>query len=278
MTWEEIKAAFEEAYAKDKTIQNILADKVITYKEANRYAIRVGDLLGKIIGNTDVFPEGIGFNDALRILDPALRNNYALAKDIAMKAQQTVNESAGLGLKIAEPKLKEDMLEGLAKEVSDRGIETRAELFKDQVTHFTQSAVDDTVSVNAYEQERLGVDAKIVRHAEFKACDWCLDLEGSYSPSEAEARGVYRRHDNCRCTVEYVVNKTRKMVHSGTEGARKYVKQGGERNYSLTDAAAAEKRQKRAEELRATEKERKAAARQKRIDTWARKRQEKLQG
>lgn len=271
MTWEEIKAAFEEAYAKDKTIQNILADKVITYKEANRYAIRVGDLLGKVIGNTDVFPEGIGFNDALRILDPALRNNYNLAKEMAMKAQQTVNESAGLGLKVAEPKLKEDMLQGLAKEVSDRGIETRAELFKDQIIHFTQTGVDDTVSVNAYEQERLGVDAKVVRRAEFKACEWCQDLEGSYKPSEAEALGVYRRHDNCRCTVEYVVGNVKQIVHSGTEGKRKYVRQEGERNYSLTAEAAAEKRMKRQAELRATEKERAAAARQKRIDTWAKK-------
>ena len=163
MTWEEIKASFDAAYAKDHVIQSILADNKITYAEANRYAIRVGDILGKIIGNTDVFPEGIGFNDALRILDPALRNNYNLAKQMAMKAQKATNDAAGLGLKVAEPRLKEDMLEGLAKEVSDRGIETRAELFKDQITHFTQTGVDDTVSVNAYEHERLGVDAKVGR-------------------------------------------------------------------------------------------------------------------
>ena len=271
MTWEEIKASFDAAYAKDHVIQSILADNRITYAEANRYAIRVGDILGKIIGNTDVFPEGIGFNDALRILDPALRNNYNIAKQMAMKAQKATNDAAGLGLKVAEPRLKEDMLEGLAKEVSDRGIETRAELFKDQITHFTQTGVDDTVSVNAYEHERLGVDAKVVRRAEYKACEWCRDLEGSYKPSEAEALGVYRRHDNCRCTVEYVVNKQRTTVHSGTEGRRKYVKQEGEKNYSLTSEAAMERRRQRQEELRATEKERAAAARQKRIDTWARK-------
>jgi hypothetical protein len=111
----------------------------------------------------------------------------------------------------------------------------------------------------------------VVRRAEYKACEWCRDLEGSYKPSEAEALGVYRRHDNCRCTVEYVVNKQRTTVHSGTEGRRKYVKQEGEKNYSLTSEAATERRRQRQEELRATEKERAAAARQKRIDTWARK-------
>ena len=274
MTWEEIKAAFDAECAKDRVIQSILADGKISYAEANRYAIRIGDILGKIIGNTDVFYEGIGYNDALRILDPALHYNYNLAKQVAMKAQQTANDAAGLGLKVAEPKLKEDMLDGLAKEVADRGIETRAELFRDQLTHFTQTGVDDTVSVNAYEHERLGVDARVVRHAEYKACEWCKDLEGSYKPSEAERLGVYRRHDNCRCTVEYVVDKSRKVVHSGTEGRRKYVKQEGERNYSLTDDAAIERRRKRQEELRATEKERAAAARQKRIDTWSRKNQQ----
>ena len=271
MTWEEIKAEFDAACANDRVVQSILADKKVTYSEANRYAIRIGDILGKIIGNTDTFPDGMSFSDALRILDPALRNNYSLAKQMAMKAQQTVNDTAGLGLKVAEPRLKEDMLQGLAKEVSDRGLETRAELFRDQITHFTQTGVDDTVSVNAYEHERLGVDAKVVRRAEFHACEWCRDLEGSYRPAEAESLGVYRRHDNCRCTVEYVVNKQRTTVHSGTEGRRKYVRQEGERNYSLTSEAAKERRIKRQAELRATEADRQAAARQKRIDTWAKK-------
>ena len=39
MTWEEIKASFDAAYAKDHVIQSILADNKITYAEANRYAI-----------------------------------------------------------------------------------------------------------------------------------------------------------------------------------------------------------------------------------------------
>lgn len=216
---------FNEVYKDNQTIKKLLAKSRITYKDANAYAIEIGNILGDIIATEDNFPDGIGYDGALAVLSAPLNNNYKLARDMAKKAQQTVNREAGLQLNAVTPKAKADLVPGIAKEISTRGTITGFEKkLADQVAHFTLAAVDDTVSVNAYSQTMLGLSPKIVRESEPNCCEWCSDMEGTYTPDEAEALGVYRRHDNCRCTVEYQLGDVSTMVHSGKEGARRYVR------------------------------------------------------
>jgi hypothetical protein len=51
-------------------------------------------------------------------------------------------------------------------------------------------------------QGRSWLTPKVIRRAERKCCKWCSDLDGIYDyPNIPD--DVYRRHDRCRCTVEY---------------------------------------------------------------------------
>lgn len=81
-------------------------------------------------------------------------------------------------------------------------------------------------------------------------------------------KDIYRRHDNCKCSVEYDPGKGRKRqaVHSGTEGKRRYVKDKYG-DYELTKEA----RVAHSKEMAATAEERAKAAREKRIETWRQK-------
>lgn len=81
-------------------------------------------------------------------------------------------------------------------------------------------------------------------------------------------KDIYRRHDNCKCSVEYAPGKggKRQTVHSGSEGKRRYVK-GKYGDYGLTKEA----RVAHAKEMAATEAERAKDAREKRIETWQKK-------
>lgn len=215
MTWQQIKKIFDREMLADKSIQALLAKKRITYSDANKYAIKVGDKLGKIIAKTDVIPNGITYDEALALLNPALKYNYDLVKIVAKKAQNAVYKEAGLNIKAVTTNPKPDLIPGLAKEIADRGgIEGFEAKFADQITRFTMEGVDDTISVNAYEAERLGLAPKVVRKAEPNACSWCVDLDGEYSPEEAEAIGAYSRHDDCRCTIEYVVDNISTTVRN----------------------------------------------------------------
>lgn len=248
MTWDEIRKAFENALRLNPRVQSIMRNPSPTYREANRYSIIVGDTMGKIVATKKYFPDGISYEDAFDTLEPALTHSYNLSKDMAIKAQKNINRKAGLNLNPAIPKPKPGLIAGLAKEIADRGgIDGFEAKFADQIGRFTMNGVDDTVSVNAYETQALGLAPKVVREAEPECCEWCADLEGEYTPNEAEALGVYRRHDNCRCTVEYVIGNVSETVHTGKEGKIKWRKDENGRSRRIEDD---QRRQKEAEAAR----------------------------
>ncbi len=48
----------------------------------------------------------------------------------------------------------------------------------------------------------MGLKPKIIRRTTFKCCEWCDNLAGTYTYPDVPS-DVYRRHENCRCTVIY---------------------------------------------------------------------------
>jgi hypothetical protein len=75
--------------------------------------------------------------------------------------------------------------------------------------NFSQSIVDDAVRKNADFQWKSGLEPKMVQMAEYKCCEWCSKLEGTYRYEDVKDTGndVFRRHENCRCKVTYVPSK-----------------------------------------------------------------------
>ena len=74
------------------------------------------------------------------------------------------------------------------------------------LSNAAQSLYDDYVKTNASFRSNAGLKAKIVRTMHGKGCKWCRNLAGTYSYPDVP-RDVYRRHDNCSCTVTYVTEK-----------------------------------------------------------------------
>ena len=73
-----------------------------------------------------------------------------------------------------------------------------------------QSMSDDKTKVNAEFASSSGMSPKIIRNTSGKCCEWCTGLAGQHDyPAKKE---VYQRHDNCDCTVEYVVGKQRQNI------------------------------------------------------------------
>ena len=71
--------------------------------------------------------------------------------------------------------------------------------------------MDDSIQSNAEFHSRAGLSPKIVRKTDSSnACKWCKNLAGSYDYQDAPA-DIYRRHERCRCTVEYIPNKSKRQ-------------------------------------------------------------------
>lgn len=256
-----------------KALQSLKYNKA-TYEDANEFAIEVGEILSDVLRKNitvKVLPDGkMYYNIADRILNPTMNKNYNLISDFTKDIQTELNHQAGLRIKGQKAKLNQDRIDGIIERLSAAdNFDDIKWILDEPMVNFSQSIVDDTVRSNAEFQAKAGFSPKIVRKPDSKPCDWCKNLVGEYDYHEVSNKGndVFRRHDNCRCTVTFEHKKGGSAtIHSGTEGKRRYVqdKYGG---YEL----AKEERIKRAQEMEKTEKARRAAARQKRINTWAQK-------
>ena len=88
-------------------------------------------------------------------------------------------------------------------------------MLDEPVVNFTQSVVDDSIKKNAECQYQSGLSPKIRRISMGKCCKWCDRLVGTYDYATVRntGNGVFRRHEHCRCTVEFITNGKKQNVH-----------------------------------------------------------------
>lgn len=272
-----IQRDFEENYNKSKLIASLyqkVRDGTATYLEANDYAIEVGEILANAyqrILSSSVLPDGhMYYNIANRILTPTLTNNYNLITEVTSDIQTSLNQKAGIGIKALVPKLNEDRIKGLIEKiVSVENFDDAKWVLDEPVKNHAQSIVADSIKENAEFQFEAGMTPKIVRKSTNHCCEWCQRLADVYEYPKVP-QDVYKRHDHCRCIVDYVAADGRKNVHNNNTGKRRYVKDKYG-NYVLSK----DERIKHAKKMTATEQQRKESARKKRINTWAEKKKKK---
>ena len=97
----------------------------------------------------------------------------------------------------------EDRIDGILNKVcAAEHYEDVAHMLDEPVRTFSRMAVDDTLKANVQFQGRAGLRPRVVRRTTGSCCEWCSRLAGSYDYPHVPA-DVYRRHERCRCKVEY---------------------------------------------------------------------------
>lgn len=244
-----------------------------THADSLFYAREMGEILVgsfKAHLSSAVLPDGkMYYNIAKRILEPTLTNNHNLIVDVATEVQSILNEQAGIGLKAIRPAVNQPGIDGIINMVSrDMAFDNVAWMLQDPIVTFAEHVVDETIRENVEFIGESGIATVITRTTDSGACEWCRNVAGTYTyPNIPD--DVYRRHDNCHCLVVSKTDKTKKVIHTGEEGKRKYVKGETSGKYAITE----EERIKRLKEREATAEARAKAARQKRIETWKSKKQ-----
>lgn len=197
-----------------KAVQS-LKNKKATYMDVNKFAIEVGEILADVLSaqiTVNVLPDGkMYFNIADRLLNATMQKNYELISNFAVDVQTILNHSAGLRLKGQMPELNQDRINGIVDRLSgDEEFDTVKWLLDDPLINFSQSVVDDAIRANAEFHAKAGLQPEIVRKAESRACKWCRNLEGTYGYYETPD-DIYRRHERCRCTVDYTPGDGKKQ-------------------------------------------------------------------
>ena len=205
-----IQKDFDEATFNSEVLKKTLKalqDNKATYIDANDFAIEVGEILSDVLTTNitvEILPDGkMYYNIADRILNPTMSKNYSLISDFAVDIQTELNHQTGLGIKGQKATLNQDRIDGIIERLSTaENFDDIKWILGEPMVNFSQSVVDDTVKKNVEFQAKAGLNPKIVRKPDSKPCKWCKSLVGEYSYPDAPA-DVYKRHENCKCTVEY---------------------------------------------------------------------------
>lgn len=184
-----------------------LRDKKATYKDANEFAIEIGEILTEVLNThitVDALPDGkMYFNIADRVMNATLNKNFELITGFVVDVQTGLNHMTGLKLKGQKPQLNQSRIDGIVERLSTaEELEKIKWILDEPINNFSQSIVDDAVRVNMDFQAKAGLKPKITRIVVGNCCDWCRQIEGTYNYGD-EPDDIYRRHRYCRCRVEY---------------------------------------------------------------------------
>lgn len=185
----------------------MLKNQQATYIDVNDFAIETGEILANVLSiniTSAALPDGkMHYNIADRILNPTMKKNHALISSYAVDVQTNLNHAAGLRIKAQKPELNQNRIDGLVNKISNsEEFDDVKWLLDEPMINFSQSIVDDSIKSNINFHAKAGLRPKLTRTVSGHACDWCLNLAGSYNYDEAPD-DVYRRHERCRCKVEY---------------------------------------------------------------------------
>lgn len=223
---EVITQQFDEKTYNSKKLKAALKSlqtKKATYKDVNEFAIEVGEILADVLQvniTAEILPDGkMYFNIADRILNPTLQKNFDLISGYATDVQTQLNHDAGLHLKAQAPEFNQDRVDGFINRISSEDdFDSIKWILDDPIVNFCQNVVDDTIRANAEFHSKVGLRSRITRTVSgHKPCKWCKNLAGTYDYEDVKDTGndVFRRHENCRCTVEYLPdNRKRQDVWS----------------------------------------------------------------
>lgn len=217
---EKIREDFAAEVSADGKIQKFLKrirDGTASMDEASLFARSLGDILAEVLKKNitqDILPDGrMYYNIANRTIKPMLEENFKLTNEAAKAVQALLDEETGIHLNAMSGTWPEERVNTLIGAIGEEGIEwEEVERRMDEpVRNISQSFLDEFIRANAEFRYKAGMSAKIVRKLAGGACAWCKNLAGSYEYPDVPA-DVYRRHDNCRCTVTFRSGRQRTDV------------------------------------------------------------------
>lgn len=104
----------------------------------------------------------------------------------------------------------------------DEELEKAIQILVRSLDNIAQNMNDDYIQANAKFRSEAGMVAKVIRKSSGHCCKWCESIAGTYTYPDVP-QDVYRRHDNCDCTVEYVNGKVRQNVWTKKKADEKLI-------------------------------------------------------
>jgi len=219
---EKIMRSFNEKCKNHSFIQKF-EKKVLTGKadliDVDHYAGSIGSQLSQaLLKNIDFteFETGRMYLElSEEILTRTLKNNYDLINRAAAKVQKDLDARLDFMIKSQKADFPIDRIKAIARSLCDKTVsdDTIRRRMSSPIENITQSFYTDYVRKNAQFRNDAGLRCYIVRETDGKCCSWCSSLAGRYVYGE-HPDDIFRRHDNCGCTVTFEGGRARQDVWS----------------------------------------------------------------
>lgn len=218
---ERVRAALEERNSRNAFMVRLkkeIAEGKATMRDTSLYSQTLGINLRRAIKEVvtpDELPDStLYYNIAHSILEPLLRDTYEDVNAICAEVQRMLDDKAGIHLAPQKADFPAERVRAAAgsasiKDTAEHGIE----VLERTSENITAAFSDDYMKANADFRARAGLDVYIERRTDGKCCPWCTGIAGRYQYG-SEPHDIYRRHDNCGCTVECVSSRGRQNVWS----------------------------------------------------------------
>ncbi len=199
--YEQLRAALDKKLATDPSLRAVMKrimDGAATLTDSAEYARVLSHILGR-----EVSANILELDDRESTVTQLLRDCYSDVNGIYVQTQAILDEKAGIHITPQKPAFPVERVEQFTHSlidptVKDSVIKRRARAGTETIT---KSFHDNCIKVNAQFRHDAGLKCYIVRIGT-KCCEWCTEVAGKYRFGE-QPDGIFRRHDNCDCTIIY---------------------------------------------------------------------------
>lgn len=225
----QVIAAYEKLLRQSGRIQTLekkLADGTITMKEG----AELNDLRAKAFGRAfSGSVLGIERGSRERACFDLLKDRCADVDELAQAAQKADLGRQGLNLTPPTAPFEEDRARKIGHSLEDQTVpdETIQRRARSATENMLKSQYDRDMKQGAKTCSDAGLKTYIIRDSGAGCCKWCDEIAGKFVYG-TEPKDVYRRHDNCSCSVVYESNRGKQNVWSkqnwSAEQEREYLR------------------------------------------------------
>lgn len=199
--YERLRAALDKKLAADPSLRAVvkrIKNGTATLTDSAEYARVLSHILGR-----EVSANVLDLDDRAGVVTQLLHDCYEDVNSIYAQAQTLLDEQAGIHINPQKPAFPAERVDQFTHSlidptVAESVIKRRARAGCETIT---KSYHDDCVKKNAQFRHDAGLKCYIVRIGT-KCCEWCSEVAGKYEFGD-QPDGIFRRHDNCDCTIIY---------------------------------------------------------------------------
>ena len=221
INYEQLRAAVDTKLSMDpefRTIMKRINSGRATFIDTARYSQVLSHILG-----SEVSKMILNVDDREAVVSHLLHDSYEDINDVFGRVQSDIDKKKGLNIKPRQGEYPGERVEQFVHSLVDPTVENsvierRARAGTETIT---KSFHDDCIEENAKLHEEAGLKTYIIRMGT-NCCPWCSEVAGKYEMKD-QPQGIFRRHDNCDCTVIYDGQVLRGQAGNNGKRSKKWV-------------------------------------------------------